>query len=105
MAATRKSAKRTTRKKRSGARRASAKKRPVRKPGSKRGSKKNSTRSRRRTNLKGKAQKGLRVARQGMDTVRQAGERSWEVLKSTAGQVVEGVRGKLSQNPDRDVPD
>jgi hypothetical protein len=100
MAATRKSAKRTAKKKRTGAGRASAKKRPVRKARSKRSAKTSSTRVRRKGNLKAKAQQGLRATREGIETVRQAGERSWDVLKSTANQVVEGVRGKLGQTSD-----
>jgi hypothetical protein len=100
MAATRKSAKRAAGKKRAGSKRASGKKKPLRKATAKRRSK---TSTRTKANLKRKAQKGLRAARGGINTVRQAGERTWEVLKSTTSQVVEGVRGKLNQNPDSDA--
>jgi hypothetical protein len=91
MAPTRKSAKRTTGKKRSGAKR-SAKTRPARKAASKRRAKKVGARAVKKSNLKRKAKKGLRVAREGLDTVRQAGEKTWQVLKSTTTQVMDGVR-------------
>jgi hypothetical protein len=100
MAATRKSAKRAAKKKRAGAKRGSAKKRPVRKAASRRAGKTRRTGARRTAKLKGKAKKGLKVAREGLDTVKEAGEKTWDILKSTTSQVVEGVRGKLGQNPD-----
>lgn len=88
MATTRK----RTGKKRPAAKRSSAKKRPVRKAATKRGSKKRVSRA---TSLKRKARKGLRVARGGINTVRQAGEKTWEALKSTTAQVVEGVKDRI----------
>lgn len=72
-------------KKRKSAKRSSAKKRPARKAASKRRAK---TRVSRSTTLKRKARKGLRAARQ-------AGEKTWEALKSTTAQVVEGVRERI----------
>jgi hypothetical protein len=104
MAATRKSARRAGGKKRAGSKRASAKKRTARKAASKRSKKSSSTLTRKKTKLKGKAQKGLRAAREGIDTVRQAGEKTWEALKSTTSQVVEGFRDKLGQTPDTEGP-
>jgi hypothetical protein len=103
MAARKKSAKRAARKTRAGSQRASARKKPLRKATSKRRGKASSTSAKRKTNLKSKAAKGLRAARKGIGTVRQAGERTWELLKSTTGQVVEGVRGKVDQSSDPDA--
>jgi hypothetical protein len=48
--------------------------------------------------LKRQARKGMRAAKGGLKTVRQAGERTWEVLKSTTAQVVEGVKDKMSDS-------
>jgi hypothetical protein len=103
MAATKKSAKRAGRKTRAASQRASARKKPVRKATSKRRGKASSTSAKRKSNLKSKTAKGLRAARKGIGTVRQAGERTWELLKSTTGQVVEGVRGKLDRNSNPDA--
>jgi hypothetical protein len=102
MAATRKSAKRAAGKKRKSAKRSSAKKRPTRKTAAK-------GRARRRVpkaaalkrTAKRTARKGLQAAREGIDTVRQAGEKTWGVLKSTTTQVVEGVRDRLAEDSDR----
>lgn len=91
MAATRKSAKRTAGKKGKSAKGSSAKKRPARKAAAKgrvRGGAPKAA-------LKRTARKGLRAAQEGIDTVRQAGEKTWEVLKSTTTQVVEGVRDRF----------
>ena len=96
MAPTRKSAKRAG-KKRSRTKRASAKKRPTRKAASRR-SAKTTRRARKTSSLKRRARQGLRAARGGLDTVRQAGERTWEVLKSTTSQVVEGVKDRLGDD-------
>jgi hypothetical protein len=79
-------------KKRGSAKRSSAKKRPARKAASRRRTK---TRASKSTKLKQKARKGLRAAQGGIDTVRQAGEKTWEALKSTTAQVVEGVRERI----------
>lgn len=77
-----------------------AKKRPARKAASKRrGRAKAGKRSSAKSSLKRQAKKGLRVAKGGIKTVRQAGERTWEVLKSRTAQVVEGVRDRMSDNP------
>ncbi len=100
MATTRKSTKRAG-KKRRGAKRASAKKRSTRKTASRRGTKA-AKRGSRKPTLKRRAKKGLRVAREGLDTVRQAGERTWEVLKSTTSQVVDGVRERLGEDSTAD---
>jgi hypothetical protein len=108
MAPTRKSAKRAG-KKRSGARRASAKKRSTRKAASRRGTKtakrgarKTAKRGARKATLKRRAKEGLRAARGGIDTVREAGERTWDVLKSTTSQVVEGVKDRLGEGSTAD---
>jgi hypothetical protein len=82
MAATRKSTKRTAGKKRSSAKRSSTKKRPK-------------SKALKTTALKRKARKGLRAAKGGIESVRQAGEKTWETLKSTTAQVVEGVRDRI----------
>jgi hypothetical protein len=98
MAATRKSAKRAAGKKRKSAKRSSAKKRPARKAAAKgrarRGTAKGAALKR---TAKRTAQKGLRAAREGIDTVRQAGEKTWGVLKSTTTQVVEGVKDRFGE--------
>ena len=107
MAPTRKSAKRRTGKKRAGAKRAKATRRPARKSGSRRGKtaqrtgRKSTSRkstSKKSTALKRRAAQGIQAARGGLDTVRQAGERTWEVLKSTTAQVVEGVRDRMGED-------
>jgi hypothetical protein len=77
MASSRKSTKRATKKKRSSAKRSSSKKGTTRKTGT-----------------KGRA-KALRAAKGGIKSVRQAGERTWETLKSTTAQVVEGVKDMI----------
>jgi hypothetical protein len=89
-----------TGKKRGTAKRSSAKKRPARKAASRGRSKKaasggRKTRASKTTKLQRKARRGLRAARGGIDTVRQAGEKTWEALKSTTAQVVEGVRDRI----------
>jgi hypothetical protein len=102
MAATKKSTKRTAGKKRSTAKRASAKKRPTRKAAAKGRTKARASNS---TSLKKKARQGLRAARGGIDTVRQAGEKTWEALKSTTAQVVGGVKDRLGDESDRNLTD
>ena len=100
MASTRKSAKGRTGKKRSGAKRASTrkssstKKRTTRKAVSRRAAK----RASRKTTLKRRAKQGLQAARGGLKTVRKAGERTWEALRSTTAQVVEGVKDRLEDS-------
>jgi hypothetical protein len=101
MAATRKSARRTTRKKRSGAKRTSVKKATVRKSTSKRRAKGGATRVPKKSSMKRTAKKGLRVAQEGLDTMREAGEKTWEVLKSTTAHVMGGVRDKLGEGADQ----
>jgi hypothetical protein len=84
MAATRKSTKRTAGKKRSSATRASSKKRSTKKRSARKTASKRATKSR-----------VVKAAKGGLETVRQAGERTWETLKSTTAQVVEGVRDRI----------
>jgi hypothetical protein len=105
MAATKKSTKRSKGKRARGKKRASAKRSPARKS-ARSGARK--TTSKRRTKaataraagLKRTARQGLRAARDGIDTVKQAGEKTWEVLKSTTAQVVEGVRDTMTREPE-----
>ena len=89
MVATRNSAKRRAAKKRASAKRPSAKKKPARKSAPKRRAKK--TTASKATGLKRQARKGLKAARGGFDSVLQAGEKTWESLKTTTANVVEGV--------------
>jgi hypothetical protein len=86
-----------TKKKRGSAKRSSAKKRPA-KAAAKRRTKSKATKTR---SLKKTARKGLRAARGGIKTVRQAGEKTWEALRSTTAQVVEGVKDKFGDDSDR----
>jgi hypothetical protein len=94
MAATKKPPKRSPAKKRTAAKgtaakRASAKKQPARKTSSKGRSKKSGTPK--ASGLKRQAKKGLKAARGGLDSVLQAGEKTWETLKTTTANVMEGV--------------
>lgn len=89
MAATRKSAKGAAAKKRRAAKRSSSVKKSPRKRSSK--ARSGQAAPERATTLKRKARRGLKAARGGLDTVLQAGEKTWETLKSTTAQVVEGV--------------
>jgi hypothetical protein len=90
MAATRKSTKRG--KKRSSAKRSSTKKRTSRKSASRGRAKSKALKT---TTLKRRARKGLKAAKGGIESMRQVGERTWETLKSTTAQVVEGVRDRI----------
>jgi hypothetical protein len=99
MAATRKSAKRSAAKKSAAAKRPSSKKKAARKPASKRRAKK--TRASKAAGLKRQATKGLKVARGGFDSVMQAGGKTWESLKSTTANVMEGVKETLAGEPPR----
>jgi hypothetical protein len=89
MAATRKSAKRNAAKKSAAAKRPSSKKKPARKSAPKRRAKK--TTASKTGGLKRQAKKGLKVARGGFDSVMQVGEKTWESLKTTTANVMEGV--------------
>jgi hypothetical protein len=84
MAATRKSAKRTAGKKRRSASRAASKKRSTKKRTARKTASKRASKS-----------SVVRAAKGGLKSVRQAGERTWETLKSTTAQVVEGVRDRI----------
>ena len=103
MAATRKSAKRRAPKKRSAAKRPASKKRPARKSGAKRRAKKAA--APRTISLKRRAKRGLKAARGGLDSVLQAGEKTWETLRSTTVNVMEGVKetfaGDQGESPRR----
>lgn len=91
MAPTRKSAKRTAGKKRTASKRSPAKKRAAGKAASKR----RSRATRAKATVKKTARKALRTVRGPLNTVLGAGEKTWETLKSTTAQVVEGVKGTL----------
>jgi hypothetical protein len=54
--------------------------------------------------LKKRAVEGLRVARGGVETVKQAGDKLWDSLRSTTAQVVEGVRDRLGEDDERSRP-
>lgn len=97
MAATRKSAKRTAGRKRSSAKRSSAKKSAGRKAASKRRTKG----TRKAGSLKKRARKAVRAARGQINTVLDAGGKTWEALKSTTAQVVEGVKGTFGESSSR----
>lgn len=88
MAARKKSAKRTSTKKRPAAR-SSRSKKPARKAAPKSGSKKSAAKA---AGSKPRSRKASKTARGGLDTMRQVGEKTWETLKSTTAQVVEGVK-------------
>jgi hypothetical protein len=114
MAPTRKTAKRKGGKKRAGAKRASARKRTssakkrtssAKRPSRKTASKRAGRRTTRTTTLKRRAKQGLQAARGGLETVREAGERTWEALRSTTSQVVEGVKDRLSEDSRSDNDD
>lgn len=95
MAATRKSAKRRTgKRKATGAKRAA----PKRASGRKRSSTKSAKRSRRvrvsAPKLKRKARRGLKVAKEGLDTVREVGDKAWQALRATTTQIIDNVRDR-----------
>jgi hypothetical protein len=71
------------------AKRATAKKRAGAKPASKRRTK----RTAKKASSSKKRTKRARSARGPLDSVRVAGEKTWEALKSTTAQMVEGVKG------------
>lgn len=93
MVATKKPAKRSAAKKRPAAKPQSSRKKVIRKR-AKRGTGK--TPGPKVTRLKRRARKGLTAARGGLDSVLQAGEKTWRTLKSTTAQVVEGVKETLA---------
>ena len=88
MAARKKSAKHASTKKRPTARSSRAKK-PARKAASKSGSRKSIAKA---AASKPRSQKASKASHGGLDTMRQVGEKTWETLKSTTAQVVEGVK-------------
>jgi hypothetical protein len=100
MAATRKSAKRSAAKKRATAKRSSKKQAP-RKPPAKRGGKKSA--APKTAGLRRQARKGLKAARGGLDSVLEAGGKTWKTLKTTTTSVMEGVKETFGgdQNPSR----
>lgn len=99
MAATKKSAKRSAAKKRAAAKRPSSQTQPARKPASKRRGKKAG--ASKTTGLKRQAKKGLKAARGGLDSVLEAGGKTWKSLKTTTASVVEGVKETFAGDPPR----
>jgi hypothetical protein len=94
MAATRKSAKKSAstkrtaaKKKRTGKATARSSRSKAKKPGSSR-----------TTALQRRARKGLGAAREGFDSVLEAGGKTWRSLKNTTALVVEGVKESLSSD-------
>ena len=92
MAATRKSAKKSAstkrtpaKKKRTGKASARSSRSKAKKPGSSR-----------TTALKRRARKGLGAARDGFDSVLEAGGKTWRSLKNTTALMVEGVKESLA---------
>jgi hypothetical protein len=90
MATTRKPANRSTRKKaaptrRAGASGAKSRKETARKSTRKSGASKS-------PKLKDTARRSLRLAKEGLESVRQAGGKAWQAVKSTTTQMVENVR-------------
>ncbi len=85
MAATKKSAKRSAGKKRA--------------PTKKKGTKTKKAARGRATALK-RARKGLGAARDGFDSVLEAGGKTWRTLKNTTALMVEGVKETLSSEPE-----
>jgi hypothetical protein len=105
MAATRKSTKRSKGKRATGKKRVSSKRSGARKSAKSRSRKTTAKRlskagTARATSLKRTARQGLRAARDGIDTVKLAGEKTWEALKSTTAQVVEGVKDTIAREPE-----
>lgn len=95
MAARKKSAKRSGGKKSGSAKRATAKK-PSRKASPNRRTKSTkTTRSKKGSALSRAVRKRSKAGRGALNTVLQAGEKTWRTLKSTTAQVVEGVKETL----------
>jgi hypothetical protein len=89
MATTRKPAKRSTRKKAAPTRRAASGGKPRKRTAKKSASKAKASKN---LKLKGTAGRGLRLAKEGLQSVRQAGGKAWEAVKDTTTQMVENVR-------------
>ena len=106
MATTRKSAKRTARKKTSRKRASAGKKATRTKAVSRRSSRKSKgARKKKGAALRRRAAQGLRAARGGVKSVRQAGDKIWEALRSTTAHVVEGVKDRLAEENEREARD
>ncbi len=100
MAATRKSAKKSASKKR-----APAKKKVAGKASARSGrSKTKKTGRQRTTGLQRSARKGLGAARDGFDSVLEAGGKTWRSLKNTTALMVEGVKESLTGDPETETP-
>jgi hypothetical protein len=89
MAATKKSAKR------------SAGKKPV--PAKKKRTKSKKAARGRASTLERRARKSLGVARDGFDSVLEAGGKTWRTLKNTTALMVEGVKETLSGEPEAEA--
>lgn len=56
------------------------------------------------TLLERKARKGLGAARDGFDSVLEAGSKTWRTLKKTTTLMMEGVKETLAGEPDTGAP-
>jgi hypothetical protein len=97
MAATRKSAKRGASKKRVPAKKKGSGKTSVKSSRSKAKSKK--TGRSRATTLAKRAKKSLGAARDGFDSVLEAGGKTWRTLKDTTALMMDGVKETLASEP------
>ena len=95
MAATRKSAKRSA-----GKRPSAKKKKGTGKTSAKSSRFKTKKGLRRTTTLQRRARKGLSAARDGFDSVLEAGGKTWRTLKNTTALMVEGVKETLAGQPE-----
>jgi hypothetical protein len=96
MAATRKSAKRGTGKKKStAAKRRSPARASTRKQSSGKAARRRAGSVQRASpKLKRRGQRGLQIAKEGLDTVREAGGRAWQALRATTTRIVDDVKEK-----------
>jgi hypothetical protein len=94
MAATRKSARRRTGKKKTTAakRGAPARARARKRSSSKAARSRAGSVQRATPKLKRKAKRGLRIAKEGLDTVREAGGRAWQALRAKTTRIVDDVK-------------
>jgi hypothetical protein len=96
MAATKKSAKRSAGKKRAPAKKKGSARTSAKTPRSKT---KKGGRSK-TTALQRRARKGLGAAREGFDSVLEAGGKTWRTLKNTTALMMEGVKETIAGEPE-----
>jgi hypothetical protein len=107
MATKRKSAKRGSKRKaatrKSASRRPSARKSATRKPATRKSSSAKSAVGKTATKAKARARAVAKTVKQktlqGIEVVKDTGERAWDVLKSTTSTVVEGVKERIGGEP------